>query len=60
MTIREGKEQPVCAIGTYDLEKHRFIPDDPILDIRLSLYYASKYFYDPLKHKIILWVNNTI
>jgi len=49
------------AIGTYDLEKQRFIPDDPAVDVGLGLrldygkYYASKSFYDPLKQRRILW-----
>ncbi|KAJ8754780.1 hypothetical protein K2173_012169 [Erythroxylum novogranatense] len=49
------------TIGTYDRKKDRYIPDNTSIDgwdgLRLDYgnFYASKTFYDPVKHRRLLW-----
>ncbi|KAH7516564.1 hypothetical protein FEM48_Zijuj10G0148400 [Ziziphus jujuba var. spinosa] len=49
------------TIGTYNLDLDRYIPDSGLKDGWTGLrydygnFYASKTFYDPLKHRRILW-----
>lgn len=49
------------ALGTYDLESGKWVPDNPDLDVGIGLrldygkYYASKSFYDQKKGRRILW-----
>ncbi|KAL5702552.1 beta-fructofuranosidase [Ranunculus cassubicifolius] len=49
------------ALGTYDLEKNVWKPDNPVLDVGVALrydygiFYASKTFYDQNKQRRILW-----
>ncbi|KAJ8754759.1 hypothetical protein K2173_012148 [Erythroxylum novogranatense] len=49
------------TIGTYDRKKDRYIPDNTSVDgwdgLRLDYgnFYASKTFYDPVKHRRLLW-----
>ncbi|CAL1354812.1 unnamed protein product [Linum trigynum] len=55
------------AVGTYDLVKDLWTPDDPESDVGIGLkydygrYYASKTFYDEEKQRRILWgwINET-
>ncbi|XP_076953524.1 beta-fructofuranosidase, soluble isoenzyme I-like [Bidens hawaiensis] len=49
------------AIGSYDIVKDKWYPDDPEMDLGLGLrydygkFYASKTFYDPSKQRRVLW-----
>nr|XP_043634732.1 beta-fructofuranosidase, soluble isoenzyme I-like [Erigeron canadensis] len=49
------------AIGTYDIVKDKWYPDDPENDVGLGLrydfgkFYASKTFYDQHKKRRVLW-----
>lgn len=49
------------AIGSYDLVKDKWYPDDPEMDVGIGLrydygkFYASKTFYDPSKKRRVLW-----
>ncbi|KAK1376396.1 Beta-fructofuranosidase [Heracleum sosnowskyi] len=49
------------ALGTYDLAKGTWVPDNPKLDVGIGLrydygiYYASKTFYDSNKNRRVLW-----
>ncbi|XP_064947576.1 beta-fructofuranosidase 1-like [Musa acuminata AAA Group] len=49
------------AIGSYDLEKNVWVPDDAEADVGIGLrydwgtFYASKTFYDPAKRRRVLW-----
>ncbi|KAD6796493.1 hypothetical protein E3N88_07389 [Mikania micrantha] len=49
------------AIGTYDIVKDKWYPDDPEMDVGIGLrydygkFYASKTFFDPSKKRRILW-----
>lgn len=49
------------TIGTYDLEKDRYVPDKEFIDgwngLRYDYgnFYASKSFFDPSKNRRILW-----
>ncbi|KAJ4958397.1 hypothetical protein NE237_025508 [Protea cynaroides] len=55
------------TIGTYDLEKDKYVPDDGSVDNKSGLrydygkYYASKTFFDSLKNRRILlgWINES-
>ncbi|MFS7949786.1 putative beta-fructofuranosidase, Sucrose:sucrose fructosyltransferase [Helianthus anomalus] len=49
------------AIGSYDVVKDKWYPDDPEMDVGIGLrydygkFYASKTFYDPIKKRRVLW-----
>jgi len=49
------------ALGTYEINKNLFTPDNPELDVGIGLkydygkFYASKSFYDQNKKRRILW-----
>lgn len=49
------------TIGTYDLQRDRYVPDKEYIDgwngLRLDYgnFYASKSFFDPSKNRRILW-----
>ncbi|KAF6133892.1 hypothetical protein GIB67_040656 [Kingdonia uniflora] len=49
------------ALGTYDLERNVWTPDNPELDVGIGMrydygkYYASKTFYDQNKQRRVLW-----
>uniref|UniRef100_A0A0C9S227 TSA: Wollemia nobilis Ref_Wollemi_Transcript_21962_2474 transcribed RNA sequence n=1 Tax=Wollemia nobilis TaxID=56998 RepID=A0A0C9S227_9CONI len=49
------------AVGTYDVENQKFVPDDPEEDVGIGLrldygkYYAAKTFYDQNKGRRVLW-----
>nr|BAP47496.1 invertase [Gentiana triflora] len=49
------------ALGTYDIVKQKWTPDNPEIDVGLGLrydygkFYASKTFYDQNKQRRILW-----
>ncbi|GER29051.1 beta-fructofuranosidase [Striga asiatica] len=49
------------TIGTYDVEKDRYVPDEGMVDgwngLRFDYgnFYASKSFFDPRKNRRILW-----
>ncbi|WOL13670.1 beta-fructofuranosidase 1-like [Canna indica] len=49
------------AIGSYDLEKNAWVPDNPEADVGIGLrydwgkFYASKTFFDPAKQRRVLW-----
>ncbi|KAJ0453196.1 putative beta-fructofuranosidase, Sucrose:sucrose fructosyltransferase [Helianthus annuus] len=49
------------AIGSYDVVKDKWYPDDPEMDVGIGLrydygkFYASKTFYDPSKRRRVLW-----
>ncbi|KAJ0968599.1 hypothetical protein J5N97_025516 [Dioscorea zingiberensis] len=49
------------AIGTYDSETARWVPDDPEMDVGIGLrydwgkFYASKTFYDTKSSRRVLW-----
>ncbi|KAF5207625.1 Acid beta-fructofuranosidase [Thalictrum thalictroides] len=49
------------ALGSYDIKKDVWTPDNPELDVGIGLrydygkFYASKTFYDQNKHRRILW-----
>ncbi|XP_060203406.1 acid beta-fructofuranosidase AIV-18 [Lycium barbarum] len=57
----DDNKQDHYAIGTYDLVKNKWTPDNPELDCGIGLrldygkYYASKTFYDPKKQRRVLW-----
>lgn len=49
------------ALGTYDSESAKWVPDDPTIDVGIGLrydygtFYASKTFYDQEKRRRVLW-----
>lgn len=49
------------AIGTYDVEKDTWTPDDDVEDVGIGIrydygtFYASKTFYDQEKRRRVLW-----
>ncbi|CAN4080838.1 unnamed protein product [Withania somnifera] len=57
----DDNKQDHYAIGTYDLVKNKWTPDNLKLDCGIGLrldygkYYASKTFYDPKKQRRVLW-----
>ncbi|KAF5190792.1 Acid beta-fructofuranosidase, partial [Thalictrum thalictroides] len=57
----DEQQRDYYAIGSYDIQKDVWTPDDPDVDVGLELrydygrFYASRTFYDQKKQRRVLW-----